>query len=83
MDTELIIPSIAHKLARRHDDARGLKTYGVWFLQDRDDALLSAQQYVPGEGTIKRLLVIKRNETGHLSSIIEAEASDMGTVYRQ
>ncbi len=73
VDTELIIPSIAHKLARRHDDARGLKTYGVWFLQDRDDALLSAQQYVPGEGTIKRLLVIKRNETGHLSSIIEAE----------
>ena len=73
VDTEICIPSIAHKLARRHDDARGLKTYGVWFLRDRNDALLSAQQYLPSEQLLKRLLVLKRSSDGVLESVLQAD----------
>ena len=49
LDTEVAIPGVAAKLARSHDDARGEKTYGVWFLRDRDGALLPAQQFLPGK----------------------------------
>ncbi len=73
LDTELIIPSIAHKLARRHDDALGHKTYGVWFLKDRDDALLSAQKFDPATRTMKRMLVVYRDETGAVSHVLQAE----------
>lgn len=73
MDTELIIPSVAHKLARRHDDALGQKTYGVWFLQDRDDALLSAQTFDPSTKTMRRMLVMYRDESGRVAHILQAE----------
>jgi lipopolysaccharide export system permease protein len=72
-DTEVAIPGLAPKLARRHDDARGEKTYGVWFLEDRGGALLSAQQFLPGTGTMRRMLVLKRDERGNFTSAIEAE----------
>lgn len=72
-DTEVAIPSLAPELARRHDDARGEKTYGVWFLEDRDGALLSAQQFVPGTGTMRRMMVLKRDQDGTARSVIEAE----------
>ncbi len=75
-DTELIIPSVAHKLARRHDDARGTRTYGVWFLPDRDGNLLSAQQYLPAENRLDRLLVLKRGPDGEIESVIQAEQAN-------
>lgn len=73
LDTEVIIPSIAHRLARRHDDSQGQRTYGVWFLADRDNALVSAQEYDPTERAFRRLLVIRRDETGSLLSIVQAD----------
>lgn len=73
VDTEIVIPSVAHKLARRHDDARGLRTYQVSFLRDRDAALLCAQQYLPGEQVLKQLLVLKRDEAGAIHSAVEAD----------
>ncbi|MCK4658118.1 MAG: LptF/LptG family permease [Phycisphaerae bacterium] len=73
VDTELIIPGVAHKLARRHDDALGRKTHGVWFLQDRDNALLSAQKFDPSTRTMKRMLVIYREEGGSAVRVLQAE----------
>ena len=73
VDTEVCIPRIAHKLARRHDDARGRKTYGVWFLRDRENALLSAQQYLPSQQLLKRLLVLRRSPNGALETVLEAD----------
>ena len=62
-----------NRSARRHDDARGLKTYGVWFLNDRDGALLSAQQYLPTDGVLRRLLVVRRDQNNAVDRLIEAE----------
>ena len=67
-DTEVAIPELAPKLARRHDDARGEKTYGVWFLEDRNGALLCAQQFLPGSGTMRRMLVMERDEQGAVTA---------------
>ncbi|UCG15273.1 MAG: LptF/LptG family permease [Phycisphaerales bacterium] len=73
VDMELIIPSMADRLARRHDDPRGERTYAVRFLNDRDGALLSAQQFLPSTGRMRRMLVMIREETGAVREVIEAE----------
>jgi lipopolysaccharide export system permease protein len=73
VDTEVVIPRIAHKLARRHDDARGLRTYRIRFLRDQDNALLSAQQYLPSEQLIKRMAVMQRSAEGRLEGVLLAE----------
>ena len=73
VDTEVIIPSVAHKLARRHDDALGRKTYGVWFLKDRERALLSAQTFDPATNTMKQMLVMYRDAAGAVTHVLAAE----------
>ena len=73
LDTEMAIPHLASRLARHHDDARGEKTYGVWFLNDRQGALVSARQFLPGTGTMRRVMILRRNAAGAVSSVIEAE----------
>lgn len=76
VDTEVIIPSIAHKLARRHDDARGLRTFDIYFLRDRNGDLLSARQYNPAERVLTRMLVLQRDARGALTAVIEAERAE-------
>ena len=68
VDTELLVPRVAAQLARSHDDARGERTYGVWFLEDGPNALLSAQQFEPGTGTLRRMLVLKLDDSGTVRS---------------
>ncbi len=74
-NTEILIPSVADKLARRHEDARGDMTYGVWFLEDRDGRLLSAQEFHPRTETMRRMLVIQRDNNGIFKSAIEADSA--------
>jgi lipopolysaccharide export system permease protein len=73
VNAEWIIPSLAHQLARQHDDPLGERTYEVWFLTDRDNALLSARQFLPSTGEMREMLVLFRNEKGDISQVIEAE----------
>lgn len=73
LNTEVIIPGTAHKLARRHEDALGHKTYGVWFLRDKDNALFSAQNFDPQNDMLQRLLVLYRDEAGRVDQVVEAE----------
>ncbi|HUU84133.1 MAG TPA: LptF/LptG family permease, partial [Phycisphaerae bacterium] len=40
---------------------------------DKDGALLSAQKFLPETGTMRRMLVLKRDEQGMVTSVIEAE----------
>jgi lipopolysaccharide export system permease protein len=73
VDIEFIVPRVAAQLARSHEDARGERSYGVWFLEDGEDALLSAQQFEPSTNTLRRMMVLKLDETGTVRSVIEAE----------
>lgn len=73
VNAQRVIPSIAHLLARSHDDADGRETYGVWFLKDRDNALLSSIRFDPASGNLHRLLVLKMDEDWTIRERIEAD----------
>lgn len=75
LDTEVIIPSVAHKLARKHDEVGGDRAYEVLFLKDGEGALLSAGRYFPDSQTLQALLVMERDETGAVKRIVEADAA--------
>ena len=70
---ELVIPRIADKLARKHDDTEGRMTYGVWFRPDRDRALLSAGQFSPSRREMRNVLILKRDEQVRLTDVIQAD----------
>jgi lipopolysaccharide export system permease protein len=73
IDTEWLIPRVAHKLARDHDDVDGHNAYKILFLPDRDGALLSAGRFDPSHHHLDRLLVIWRDESGSLVQTLEAD----------
>jgi lipopolysaccharide export system permease protein len=73
VDTEWVIPAVAHKLSRDHDDADGKRAYEVLFLQDRGGALLSAERFHPATHDLKQLLVLMRDEEGKVWQTWEAD----------
>lgn len=73
LDTEVLIPSIAHRLARDHDDADGSRAYRVLFLRDGNNRLVSAARFSPATHDLHGLLVITRNEQGDMIESLEAD----------
>jgi len=73
VDTEWLIPAVAHRLARDHDDMEGAKVYEVLFLRDRDGALLSAAQFHPTRRDLRQVLVLTRDENGDIVRTLEAD----------
>ena len=73
VDTEWLIPSVAHKLSRAHDDADGKRAYEVLFLRDKGGALLSAARFQPTTRQLERLLVLVRNDEGSVMQTWEAD----------
>jgi lipopolysaccharide export system permease protein len=73
IDTEWLIPTVAHKLSRDHDDADGSRAYEVLFLRDRGGALLSAGRFHPRNRDLQRLLVLVRDEQGTVWQTWEAD----------
>lgn len=73
IDSEWLIPSVAHRLARDRDDVDGTRAYGVLFLRDRDESLLSAAQFHPKTRDLRSLLVLTRNEQGSIIRTLEAD----------
>ena len=73
IDTELIIPRVAHLLARDRDDADGALAYEVSFLPDRGGALLSAAKLHPAARDLQFLRVLMRDENGSVHQMLEAD----------
>ena len=73
VDTEWLVPAVAHKLSRYHDDAAGKLAYEVLFLRDKGGALLSAGKFNPGSHDLERLLILVRNEDGSVVQTWEAD----------
>lgn len=76
LDTEWLIPSVAHKLSRDHDDADGKRAYEVLFLKDRGGALLSAGRFLPTTSDLQRMLVLVRDEAGAILQTWEADRAE-------
>jgi lipopolysaccharide export LptBFGC system permease protein LptF len=73
LDTEWLIPAVAHKLARDHDDVDGRRAYEVLFLRDRGGALFSAGRFHPTTRDLQHLLILRRDSAGALVETIEAD----------
>lgn len=73
IDQEVIIPRIAHKLARPHDDVEGREHYGIWFLSDRNNALVSAVEFYPRTQRMKRVVIMNRDENNQVTGIVMAD----------
>jgi lipopolysaccharide export system permease protein len=73
VDQELIIPEIAHKLARQHNDVEGVRTYGVWFLNDRNNALVSAVKFFQNTQRMRRVVILQRDRSNRVTGIITAD----------
>ncbi len=75
VDQELIIPKIAHKLARPHDDIEGRETYGIWFVNDRNNTLVSAVKFLPRAKKMKRPIIMNRDRNNRVTDIIMADTA--------
>lgn len=75
VDTELVIPSVAHLLARDHDDVGSVDMREVLFLEDRDGALLSARNFDPKTKHLHRLLLLRRDSEGTVIQCVEADGA--------
>ncbi|MCO6438048.1 MAG: LptF/LptG family permease [Phycisphaerae bacterium] len=73
LDTEVLTPRVAHLLARDHDDVDGTRAYGVYFLPDRNGALVSAGRFYPRTQDLRQLLVLRRTPEGNIAQTIEAD----------
>ncbi|NOS99643.1 MAG: YjgP/YjgQ family permease [Phycisphaerales bacterium] len=80
VDTETILPRLAHHLARSHEDARGRAARGIWFVRDGETALLSAMEFVPARGWMRQPLVLFRDENGRATRLLEAQEASWKAV---
>jgi lipopolysaccharide export system permease protein len=76
LDQEVIIPHIADKLVRSHNEASARRTFELWFLEDRNNTLLSAMMYDPNTHTMEDVIAIERDADGQIVSKISADAAD-------
>lgn len=72
-DQEVLIPRFADKLARRHGDIEGRLSFAVWFLPDRDNALLSATKFHPNAREMRGLIVTRRDANDRMTEVIRAD----------
>jgi len=75
IDQEVIIPSIADKLVRGHDEASAKKSFSLWFLKDRNNTLLSAMNYNPNTQSMEQLIAMERDDNGQIVAKISADAA--------
>jgi len=73
LDQEFVIPRIANKLVRAHEEAGGKRSFPVWFLRDKDNALLSAFSYEPKNSTMEQMIVMQRDEEGQVIATVKAD----------
>ena len=75
VDQELVIPRIAGKLARKHDDIEGRNTFAIWFMPDakQGNALVSASMFSPITGDMRGMIVIRRDENDRMTEVIRAD----------
>jgi len=76
VDQEIIIPRIADKLVLGHDEASGKRSFALWFLEDRNNTLLSATNYDPNKRQMEQMIAMERNNQGQITSMISADIAE-------
>ncbi len=73
IDQEVIIPRIATKLVLGHDEASGKRAFALWFLEDRNNTLLSAMLYHPKTKTMEQMIAMECDNQGRIIAKISAD----------
>jgi len=68
IDQEFIIPPLADKLARRHDDIPGQESYNVWFISDSKGSLICSQRFDVKTSTLHNPTILLRRRTDRLGA---------------
>ena len=76
LDVEVMVPRIAHYLARSHEDAGGTRSRAVWFVKDNETDLVSALEFIPARDEMRHLLILERDRDGAAVSVIEADRAN-------
>jgi lipopolysaccharide export system permease protein len=63
IDQELIIPRLADKLVRSHDDIPGQESYDVWFIPDGSGSLICSQRFDVETATLQKPTILLRRRT--------------------
>ena len=63
IDQELLIPPLADKLVRSHDDLPGQESYDVKFISDGNGSLINSQQFEVETSTLHNPSILLRRET--------------------
>ena len=63
VNQELIIPSLADKLVRKHDDIGGQESYKVRFITDGNGSLIFSQRFDVGTSTLYHPTILIRERT--------------------
>ncbi len=66
IDQELIIPPLADKLVRSHDDIPGQESYDVWFINDGNGSLICSQKFDVETSTLHYPTIITRRKKANL-----------------
>ena len=73
VNQEFVIPPLAHKIARSHDDVLGTSTDGVYCAWDANNAILTARRFNARDGVLEKLFIIEPNESGTPSYLVKAD----------
>lgn len=73
---ELLMPHIAAKIARSHDDLTGSRTQAVHCARDERNVILTAARFYPRDGGLAKVLLIEPDESGRPTSLIQADTAE-------
>ena len=68
IDQEFIIPPLANKLVRSHDDVPGQESYGVRFISDGKGSLIFSQRFDVETSTLYQPTILLRRRTDQLGT---------------
>ena len=60
VDQELIIPPLADRLVRNHDDLPGEEAYDIWFIKDEYGSLICSQRFDVATATMHHPTILTR-----------------------
>ena len=63
IDQEFLIPPLADKLVRSHDDLPGQESYDVRFIGDQNGSLINSQRFEVGTRTLHSPTILLRKRT--------------------
>jgi len=72
---ELLIPRLAHQVARSHDDAIVQRALGVYCARDESNAILSALYFYPDQARLERVYIIEPDAEQRPRHLIVADAA--------